>query len=93
MRASSLIGLGAAAALLAVGTAGAKPKPAHHPKPAQAASAERQGSLASYRSEPIGQGYSARDRHIADCLASYRGYDPATDRVVLRPGVTRRCDL
>lgn len=92
MRASGLIGFGAAALLLAPGTAGAEKKrpPA---KPPQAASAERHGKPASYRSEPIGHGYSARERRIADCLASYRGYDPVTDRIVVRPGVTRRCDL
>jgi hypothetical protein len=94
MRASGLIGLGAAAVVLAAGTSGAQAKPKAHPvRPAQAASAERHGTQASYRTGPIGHGYSVRDRHIADCLASYRGYDPKTDRVVLRDGQTRRCGL
>jgi hypothetical protein len=91
MRTPIRIGLSAAA--LALASLGAQAKPAAKHAPAPAASAERYGVTASYRTAPEGRGYSARDRHMADCLATYRSYDPRTDRVVLRPGVTRRCEL
>lgn len=86
----------AAVALAASGAtaAGKAPKPAPGAaQGAQAPSVVGYGREASYRTGPIGKGYSARDRHIADCLATYRGYDPATDKVVVRPGVARRCEL
>jgi len=83
----------AALSLLATSAAeAAKPHP-RTPAPAVAVSAERHGTPASFHTGAVGQGYSARDRHIADCLASYRGYDPHTDKVVLPAGVTRSCPL
>ena len=42
---------------------------------------------------PPPQGYSQEARRIADCLATYPGYDHRTDRIEVRPGVTRRCPL
>lgn len=68
-----------------------KPKPA--PAAVSAPSAAAYGVRASYRTR-TGKGYSARDRHRADCLATYPGaYDPASDTVRVRPGVTRPCRL
>ena len=58
-----------------------------------APSAQRFAQPASYRGPVMSHGYSARVRRIADCLATYPGYDPKTDRVIVRPGVARRCDL
>jgi hypothetical protein len=58
-----------------------------------AVSAERYGAQASYRGPALEHGYSARALRIADCLATYPGYDPKSDRVTVRPGVTRRCAL
>lgn len=78
---------------LAAAAAAQAAEPQLQPSTRTAASAERYGVAASYRTPTPGRGYSARDRHMADCLASYRGYDPRTDRVALRPGVTRRCAL
>ncbi|HEV2531367.1 hypothetical protein [Phenylobacterium sp.] len=87
MRTPIRIGLSAAAMSLAALTASAKPQP----RPA-APSAGSYGVEASYRTATPGRGYSARDRHIADCLATYRGrYNPHTDRVAMRDGASRRC--
>lgn len=63
------------------------------PKAEAAPSAQRFAQPASYRGPVMSHGYSARARRIADCLATYPGYDPKTDRVIVRPGVARRCDL
>ena len=97
MRASVTIGALVAVLAAAGGAQGAPgataKRPAHHVAKPRAASVERYGTEAAYRTGPIGKGYSDRDRHVADCLASYPGYDPATDRVRVRPGVSRRCDL
>jgi hypothetical protein len=87
------IGLGAVAAALALSSIAAQAKDLPRRPAAAAPSAERYGVAASYRSPTPGRGYSARARHMADCLATYRSYDPNTDRVVLRGGATRRCGL
>lgn len=94
----TLILIGSSAAVLALATAlqasPAAAKPVSKAVPAQAPSAERLGTPASYRTAKPGHGYTERDRRMLDCLASSSGrYDPATDRVKVRPGVTRRCDL
>ena len=69
---------------------GAKPaKSAQHPS----ASADQYGMATSYRTPAAGRGYSGRERHMADCLATYRHYDPQTDQVRVSPGVSRRCGL
>jgi hypothetical protein len=57
----------------------------------EAASAERHGTPSSAREG--GVGYDARSRRMADCLASFRRYDPATDRIRIRPGVSQPCPL
>jgi hypothetical protein len=85
--------IGLSAALAVAGAAGAAEKPRQPVRPAPAPSAERHGVPTTDRAPALGQGYSARARHMADCLATYRTYDPDTDRVVVRPGVTRRCGL
>ena len=92
MRTPMRIGLSAAALALLGLAAEAKPAPKQPPPPA-APSAERFGVPTSFRATSDGHGYSARDRHMADCLATYPGYNPKTDRVVVGPGVTRRCGL
>ena len=56
-----------------------------------AVSAERFAQPAAYVER--GHGYSERVRHISDCLATYPNYDWRTDRIRVRPGVTRRCEL
>lgn len=61
------------------------------PRPATAVSAERFGVRADYRSPGFGHGYGLEARRQADCLATHPSYDPKTDRVIVRPGVSRRC--
>lgn len=94
---STALAVSSGVALAAALVAGAEAKPPAKPAPAHApsaVSAERFGIPASYRAPARqGHGYSVRSRHIADCLATYRHYDPDTDRVLLRPGVSRRCEL
>lgn len=85
------IGLAACGLALAALPAAAAPHPAKVPPPA-APSAESHGRPASYRSES-GRGYDARERRMLDCLASDRRYDPALDRIRVKPGVTRPCEL
>ena len=81
------------AALSAQGALAQAPaKPAPRPAP-QAPSAMAHATPASARAPALGKGYAARDRHMADCLASAPGYDPRIDRVRLRSGATRPCSL
>jgi hypothetical protein len=87
------VGIGVIAAALALSGAAAGARDLAKRPTAAAPSAERYGVAASYRAPSPGRGYSARARHMADCLATYRSYDPSTDKVVLRGGVTRRCGL
>lgn len=90
----TLILIGSSAAVLALAATPAAAKPVSRAVPAQAPSAERMGAPASYRSPSLGHGYSERDRRMLDCLASSNGrYDPASDRIQVRPGVTRKCEL
>lgn len=58
-----------------------------------AVSVERYSTPATYRGTQLEIGYSSQTRRMADCLASFKGYDPKLDRVVVRPGVTRACPL
>jgi hypothetical protein len=51
------------------------------------------GRPASDRGPVLEKGYTAKARRIADCLATYPGYDPKTDRVAVSPGVSRPCRL
>jgi hypothetical protein len=87
MRIPLLIGLSAASLTLAA----AEARPAPQPRPV-APSADRLGTPASYRT-PAGHGYTPQGRRMLDCLASDHRYDPGADRIRVRPGVTRRCDL
>jgi hypothetical protein len=94
----TLILIGSSAAVLALAASlqasPAAAKPVSKAVPAQAPSAERMGTPASYRTATPGKGYSERDRRMLDCLASSGGrYDPASDRIHVSPGVTRRCEL
>lgn len=91
--------LAAAGLVVALGAA-APAKPEHggksHPDKHEteqpvAPSADRDGSPASYRSPDVG--YDARTRRMADCLATYPRYDPSSDRIKVRPGVSRPCPL
>ena len=60
----------------------------------RAPSVEAYGVKATYQGPAFDIGYSARARRMTACLASYPGvYDPRTDLIRLRPGVTRRCSL
>jgi len=74
-----------AAATLAGAGAQAAPK---------APSIEAYATKAIYDGPAFNVGYSAKARRMTACLASYPGvYDPRTDLVRVRPGVTRRCSL
>ena len=94
-----LFALGSSAAALALAVAAAateKPKPAsptasqnQAPPPA----AGQYGAPTAYRAPTPGHGYSVQSRHMADCLASYPGYDPSRDLIVQPGGATRRCEL
>jgi hypothetical protein len=95
-----LFALGSSAAAMALAVAAAateKPKPAPPPAPhSQApppATAGQYGAQTAYRAPTPGHGYSAQSRHMADCLATYPGYDPSRDRIVDAGGATRRCEL
>ncbi|MDB5468393.1 MAG: hypothetical protein JWQ46_3155, partial [Phenylobacterium sp.] len=68
---------------LAAASAGAGPLKTGT-RTAAAVSAERFGVRANYVGPQVGHGYSARARHMTDCLATYPSYDPRTDRVVVR---------
>jgi hypothetical protein len=47
----------------------------------------------AYTGPQLDVGYSASTRRIADCLASFRGYNPKTDKVWSRTGPPQRCKL
>jgi hypothetical protein len=77
----------AALAAATLAAAGAQAAP-------QAPSIEGYAVKATYDGPAFNVGYSAKARRMAACLASYPGvYDPRTDLVRVRPGVTRRCTL
>ena len=77
----------AALAVATLGAAGAQAAP-------KAASIEAYATKAIYDGPAFNVGYSAKARRMTACLASYPGiYDPRTDLVRVRPGVTRRCAL
>lgn len=74
-----------------------EPAPASAARPpAQApaaTSAQRYGQPVAETTRPAQKGYSAEARRVADCLATYPGYDHRTDRIQVSPGVTRPCPL
>jgi hypothetical protein len=99
MRVLFALGSSAAALALAVAAAAtetpkpASPPPAPHSQPQPPRAAGQYGAPTAYRASPPGHGYSAQSRHMADCLATYPGYDPSRDRIVDANGATRRCEL
>jgi len=105
MRVLFALGSSAAALVLAVAAAATeKPKPATPPASQSQAppasqnqapppAASQYGAPTAYRAPTPGRGYSVQSRHMADCLATYPGYDPSRDRIVESNGATRRCEL
>jgi hypothetical protein len=81
-----------AVALLAT-AAQAAPRDVQPPQQLAAASAARYGVQASYTGPQLEVGYSAGARHIADCLASFPGYNPRTDQIRSPSGAVQRCRL
>jgi hypothetical protein len=76
--------LAAAATLISVAAVAAPKAP----------SIEAYAMKATYDGPTFNVGYSAKARRMTACLASYPGvYDPRTDLIRVRPGVTRRCVL
>ena len=82
----------AGAVALVTTAAQAAPKDVPHQQFAAAAAA-RYGVQASYTGPQLEVGYSAGARHIADCLASFPGYDPRTDLIRSPSGAVQRCSL
>jgi hypothetical protein len=62
------------------------------PEP-QAATAQHFAAPAAATAPAAQTGYSDGARRLADCLASYPGYDYRTDRYQAAPGVTAPCPL
>ena len=56
-----------------------------------AVSAARYGAQASYTGPELNVGYSSSSRRIADCLASFPGYNPRTDLIWSRSGPRQHC--
>jgi hypothetical protein len=82
-----------AVALTAV-TAQAAPKaPAHGQQQIAANSVGRHAVQAAYTGPALDVGYSSSTRRIADCLATYPGYNPKTDLIWSRSGPKQRCKL
>jgi hypothetical protein len=78
---------------LMASAAQAAPKDVQRPQQLAAASAARYGVQASYTGPQLEVGYSTGARHIADCLASFPGYNPKTDRIHTPSGAIQRCRL
>jgi hypothetical protein len=90
MRTMPWAALTAAAATLIACGAQAAPQMAARGAP----SVQAYATQATYQGPAFNVGYSAKARRMTACLASYPGvYDPRTDLVRVRPGVTRRCSL
>jgi hypothetical protein len=83
----------AGVAVLVAGSVQAQTAQKPPAKPAEAPSAGLHAAPVSVRAAALGKGYSDRQRHMADCLASAPGYDPATDRIRLQNGSTQPCRL
>ena len=56
-------------------------------------SVERHAIQATYTGPQLEVGYSSSTRRIADCLASFPGYNPKTDLIWSRSGPKQRCKL
>lgn len=83
----------AGALALAAATAQAAPKDPARGQQMAANSAERHAIQASYTGPQLEVGYSSSTRRIADCLASFPGYNPKTDFIWSRSGPKQRCKL
>ncbi len=91
MRVTTL--LTAAAMALTAAAAHAAPKDTAHNQQFAAISAAGCGQKASYTGPTLDVGYSSSTRRIADCLASFPGYNPKTDFIWSRSGSKQRCKL
>ena len=91
MRATILLVAGAMA--LTAAAAQAAPKEPARNQQFAAVSAARYGLQASYTGPTLDVGYSSSTRRIADCLASFPGYNPKTDFIWSRSGPKQRCKL
>jgi hypothetical protein len=89
MRATVLLIAGA----MTFAAAAAQAAPKAQGQQLAANSAGRYGVQASYTGPQLEVGYSTGTRRIADCLASFPGYNPKTDRIWSRTGPPQRCKL
>jgi len=83
----------ASAVALSAVTAQAAPKDSARGQQMAANSVERHAIQASYTGPQLEVGYSSSTRRIADCLASFPGYNPKTDLIWSRSGPKQRCKL
>src|SRR4051812_22080999 len=83
----------AAAMTLCAATAQAAPNEPARGQQIAANSVERHAVQASYTGPQLEVGYSPSPRRIADCLASFPGYNPKTDLIWSRSGPKQRCRL
>lgn len=81
-----------AAAVLAAGAAQAQPAAPARVQLA-ALSVASYAVQAAHTGPQLEVGYSSSTRRIADCLASFRGYNPKTDMIWARSGAKQRCPL
>lgn len=93
MRVSVRTFLIAGAVTLAATAAQAAPKDPARGQQIAANSVERHAIQASYTGPQLEVGYSTSTRRIADCLASFPGYNPKTDFIWSRSGPKQRCKL
>jgi len=83
----------AGAVALTAATAQAAPKETARAQQIAANSVEHHAIQATYTGPQLEVGYSSSTRRIADCLASFPGYNPKTDYVWSRSGPKQRCKL
>jgi hypothetical protein len=83
----------ASAVALAAASAQAAPNAPGRVQQMAANSVERHAIQATYTGPQLDVGYSSSTRRIADCLASFPGYNPKTDFVWSRSGPKQRCKL
>ena len=83
----------ASALALAATTAVAAPKAPAAGQQIAANAVGRYAIQASYTGPQLEVGYSTSTRRIADCLASFPGYNPKTDLIWSRSGPKQRCKL
>jgi hypothetical protein len=83
----------ASALALAAATAQAAPKAPAGGQVIAANAVGRYATQAAYTGPQLEVGYSTSTRRIADCLASFPGYNPKTDLIWSRSGPKQRCKL